>query len=51
MKPDEVLIPCPLPERRAYKDEMFISYCVGHCKHYTTCDPAQKIEKKSARKK
>lgn len=48
MKTDEILIPCPLPERRIYEDEMFISYCIGHCKHYTTCDSVQKAEMEMA---
>lgn len=51
MKPDEIMIPCPLPERKIHKDEMLISYCAGRCKHYTTCDPVQKVEKKLAGKK
>jgi hypothetical protein len=51
MKPDEIMILCPLPERSVYKDEMAISYCVGRCKHYTSCEPAQKVEKKLAQKK
>jgi len=51
MKPGEITIPCPLPERRANKDEMLITYCAGRCKHYATCGPVQKVEKKLARKK
>jgi len=51
MKSEKVFIPCPLPERRIYQDEMAITYCAGKCKYYTSCDPAQKVQKNVAKKK
>jgi hypothetical protein len=51
MKPDDILIPCPLPERKIHKDEMAISYCAGRCMYYNTCNPVQQAQKSLPRKK